>query len=111
MGNRHKKFTKTNPVVVKTKEVDAEFIAEINEDSNAQLSKVKGAPKLFIPAKVWAQLQTLLLKYHTTEWSGILYFTDNEAKNPDELVIKAEFFLPRTIGVTTYTSFDWKLLL
>ena len=90
------------------KNIDKSFVETISKDKDASLYKAKGTPKLIISRSTWMQIQTLLLKYHNTEWSGVLYYTDNESKNVNELVVKAHFLHPMTIGQTAYTSFDWQ---
>jgi len=110
-----KKFSRgVPPIKQKTKKielnkkVDKEFIDQLSTDKEAKLYKAKGTPKLIIPNKVWSQIQSLLLEYHSTEWSGIFYYTDNGSRKVDELVVTAEYLLPMTIGQTAYTSFDWQ---
>lgn len=100
--------TKNHVVENKSKNVDKEFLETLAEDKKSKLYKAKGTPKLIIPNKVWSQIQTLLLTYHSTEWSGVLYYTDNEVNDINKLEVTAQYLFPMTIGRTSYTSFDWQ---
>ena len=91
-----------------TKSVDKDFVDTIKSDSEATMYKAKGKAKLIIPNSTWSQIQNLLLRHHSTEWSGVLYFTDNAARNINDLVITAQYLFPMNVGSTGYTTFNWQ---